>query len=116
MITTRSSRVDIEEIGQALKHDMRAAHRLDVAGHVGDDGGVAGETGPVLAELDPHLGIGLEPLCVDAVVDDREPVAQIGRERVALVARRGHGEVGRIEGAELHGVLQRAGARSPPRW
>jgi hypothetical protein len=43
---------------------------------------------------------------VDAVMNDGEAIAQVGREGVPLVAGRRHSGVGGVEGAELHRVLQ----------
>ena len=56
------------------------------------------------------LESGFSRLRVDAVVDDRDPVAQVNREGVALIFGRRHRRIRGIERTELHGVL---GAQAP---
>jgi hypothetical protein len=98
-------RVEGQDLRQAADHDVRAAHRLDVARHVGDDRDRAVEARPLGANPDRGVRIRPQRVGVDAVMDDRDALAHALRKQVPLEAGRRHGGIGDIEGAELEGVL-----------
>ena len=65
-------------------HDVAAAHRLDVAGHVGDDRDVRSSARAVCADLDRRRGSGRRSCASMPSWMIVDPVPDIGREGVAL--------------------------------